>query len=89
MNNEEIAGLPKDLNLERLVAECLRLNADPHNVIALALTEHMRNRAEESGMTMKAQADLAWKLVDKANASQQSIKHTGEVKQEVRLIIEG
>lgn len=89
MNTKQLANMPLGLDLDRLVAECLKIGADPHKVIALALTPEMRAMADESDMTMKAQADLAWKIVDKANASQQAIKHTGEVKQEVRLIIEG
>ena len=89
MSKDDLAGLPKDLSIERLVAACLARNADPHDVIAIALSNEARLDANETGMTLKAQSDLAWKLVDKANPSQSSIKHSGDVKEPVRLIIEG
>lgn len=89
MSKDDLAGLPKDLSLERLVAACLARGADPHDVIAFALTDEARIDAKENGMTLKAQADLSWKLIDKANPSQSSVKHSGDVKEPVRLIIEG
>ena len=89
MSKDDLAGLPKDLSIERLVVACLARNADPHDVIAIALSDEARLDAQETGMTLKAQSDLAWKLVDKANPSQSSIKHSGDVKEPVRLIIEG
>ena len=89
MSKDDLAGLPKDLSIERLVAACLARNADPHEVIAIALSDKARLDQQETGMTLKAQADLAWRLVDKANPSQSSVKHTGDIKEPVRLIIEG
>lgn len=77
MTNDELSKLPKGLELERLMAECLKWNADPHQVIAQALSAQERENAETSGMTMKAQSDLAWKIVDKSNPSQQAISHSG------------
>ena len=67
MSKNDLAGLPKDLSIERLVAACLARNADPHEVIAIALSDEARLDQQETGMTLKAQADLAWRLVDKAN----------------------
>ena len=29
-------------------------------------------------MTLKAQADLSWKIIDKAEPSKQAIKHSGD-----------
>ena len=89
LSNHELAAMPKDLNIDRLIQECSKWGADPHEVIARALTDDARVRAEETGMTMLKQAELAWKLVDKANPSQQAIKHSGDQKEPVRLIIEG
>ena len=59
MTTGEIANFPKDLSLDRIIAECKRVGADPHKVIALALTDEQRVNAQESGMTMKEQANLA------------------------------
>ena len=73
MNTKQLANMPLGLELERLIAECLAVGADPHKVIALALTPEMRDMAETSGMTMKEQAALAWKVVDKANASKKAL----------------
>ena len=73
MNTKQLANMPLGLELERLIAECLAVGADPHKVIALALTPEMRAMAETSGMTMKEQAALAWKVVDKANASKKAL----------------
>lgn len=73
----ELSGLPKEISLERLVSACKRYGADVHDVIAEALTPAMREN-EKSGMTMRAQAELAWKIVDKAEPSQQAVKHSGD-----------
>jgi len=89
MSTEQIAGLPKWLDLDRLAEECKPYGADPIKVLAFALSDLARADAKENGMTLKAQSDIALKLVDKANPSQQSIKHSGDVKEPVRLIIEG
>lgn len=79
MSTSELRALDKlGLSLERIMEECRKWRADPHEVIARALTDEMREQAETSGMTMKAQADLAWKLVDKAEPSKQAVKHSGD-----------
>ncbi len=78
MSKDDLAALPKDLSLERIVAACLKYGADPHEVIAYALTEEARIDAKENGMTLKAQADLSWKIIDKAEPSKQAIKHSGD-----------
>ena len=36
MSKDDLAALPKDLSLERIVAACLKYGADPHEVIAYA-----------------------------------------------------
>ena len=78
MTTEQLAKMPKGLDLDRLMAECEDIGADPHKVIAYALTEMARMDAKENGMTLKAQSDLAWKVVDKANPSQQAVKVGGD-----------
>lgn len=78
MSTDELANLPKGLSLTRIVEACERRGIDPHEVIAIALSEEMRAQAESSGMTMKAQSDLAWKLIDKAEPSKQAVKHSGD-----------
>lgn len=88
MSTSDLAKLPKAISLERLAAACERRGVDIHDVIAQALTPEMQADTT-SGMTMKAQSDLAWKIVDKSEPSQQSVKHSGDKKEPVRLIIEG
>jgi hypothetical protein len=78
MSKDDLAALPKDLSLERLVAACIKRGADPHDVLAIALSDEARLDASETGMTLKAQADLSWKIIDKAEPSKQAIKHSGD-----------
>lgn len=73
-----MSGLPKWLDLDRLAEECKAYNADPLKVLAFALSEEARNKAEKTGMTLKEQASISMRLVDKANPSQQAIKHSGD-----------
>jgi hypothetical protein len=78
MSKDDLAGLPKWLDLDRLAEECKPYGADPIKVLAYALSEEARLDAKENGMTLKAQSDLAFKVVDKANASQTAVKHSGD-----------
>ncbi len=89
MSTEEIKGLPKWLDLARLEEACKPYKADPLKVLAYALSDEAREKAEVTGMTLKEQASISVKLFDKANPSQQAIKHSGDKKEPVRLIIEG
>lgn len=77
MSKEDLAGLPKWLDLDRLAEECKPYGADPIKVLAYALSEAARLDAKTNGMTLKVQSDLAFKVVDKANPSQQAVNHTG------------
>jgi hypothetical protein len=76
------------LDLDRLMEACRKRKADPHDVIARALSEEAEADCDNTGMTLKAQADLAWKLVDKAVPSKRSVEHSGNAKDPVRFIIE-
>ncbi len=83
MTTDELANLPAGLSLTRIVEACEKYRVDPHEVIAIALSDEMRAQAESSGMTMKAQAELAWKLIDKAEPSKRAteakIEHSGSI----------
>ena len=81
-------GKRDDINLDKLAEACERWKVDVHDVIAESLTPEMR-ADKESGMTMARQSDLAWKIVDKLEASKKAIEHSGSEKSPVRLIIEG
>lgn len=85
MSTDELANLPKGLSLTRIMEACERRGIDPHEVIAIALSEDMRQQAESSGMTMKAQADLAWKLIDKAEPSKKALDIDANVKGTVQI----
>jgi len=75
----ELSALEKlGLDLDRLMDACRKRNADPHDVIARALSESAEVDKDNTGMSLKAQADLAWKLIDKAVPSKQSVKHSGD-----------
>lgn len=80
---KHIFGKPvnRSLSIEKLIEECAKVGADPHKVLALALTDQARVDAKETGMTLKEQANIAWKLVDKAEPSKQAIKHSGDDKE--------
>lgn len=80
LSNHELAAMPKTLEIERLIEECERWGADPHAVIAQALTDEARQDSEKTGMTLLKQSDLAWKLVDKANASKKALDIDANVK---------
>lgn len=81
-------GARESINLDKLAEACERWRADVHDVIARALTDEAREEAERTGMTLKAQSELAWKIVDKLEASKKAIEHSGSEKAPVRLIIE-
>ena len=55
MSKEDLAGLPKEISLDRLVEACKARNIDVHQVIAEALSPEMR-LDEKSGMNMREQA---------------------------------
>ncbi len=80
LSNSDLAAMPKTLEIERLIEECEKWGADPHEVIARALTDDARVNAEETGMTLLKQSDLAWKLVDKANASKKALDIDANIK---------
>lgn len=71
----------RSLSIEKLIEACQEYGADPHKVLAMALTDGARDNAKETGMTLKEQANIAWKLVDKAEPSKQAIKHSGDEKE--------
>lgn len=69
----------KTLSIEAIEAECEKLNVDMNRLLALALSDDMRARAQESGMTMKEQAALIMKIRDKEIAQKKDITVTGEL----------
>jgi len=73
------------LDLDRLIEACRKRNADPHDVIARALSEAAEADRENTGMSLKAQADLAWKLVDKAVASKKALDIDANIKGTVQI----
>lgn len=83
MTNAQLAAMPKLLDLERIAEKCEEYGADPADVIAYSLTPEARAQAETTGMTLYRQADLSYRLVDKANASKKALdvdaKVTGTV----------
>lgn len=78
-------GARDKINLDALARACRKRKVDIHAILAEALTESQRENAQESGMNMKAQADLAWKIMDKLEASKKAIEHSGETGMVVTL----
>lgn len=81
MSKEDLAGLPKDISLARLVDACKKRGVDVHDVLARAMTSE--GLAEGSGINERWQADMAWKVIDKAEPSQQAVKHSGDAEDPV------
>jgi len=57
------------INLDVLAQRCAERNVDVNDIIAEALTIELR---EEMGI--RAQADLAWKIMDKLEASKKAVE---------------
>lgn len=70
-------GKRSSINLDALAVECERRNVNINAILALALTDEMRDQADTSGMTMKEQAALSWRIMDKLEASRKAVEITG------------
>lgn len=84
MSKDDLAGLPKEISLDRLVAACKERNIDVHQVIAEALSPEMR-LDEKSGMNMREQARMAWQIIDKAEPSKKSLDIDANVKGDLTI----
>lgn len=80
MTNAELAAMPGLLDLDRIAEKCKERGVDPADVIAYSLTAEAREAAEKTGMNLYRQADLSYKLVDKANASKKALDIDANVK---------
>lgn len=78
-------GARENINLDKLAEACKKRNVDVNDVIARALTEDALKNAKDSGMNEKAQAELAWRIMDKQEASKKAIEHSGDVGMQVVL----
>lgn len=77
----ELSALERmSLSLEGIVKACKRWGADPHEVIARALSAEAEADAERTGMTLREQARLAWNIVDKAEPSRKAYDIDAQVK---------
>jgi len=86
MSKEDLAALPKEISLDRLVEACKAINVDVHQVIAEALSPAMR-LDEKSGMNMREQAKMAWQIIDKAEPSKKSLDIDAKVQGDLRIDI--
>ena len=77
---------PRELSVSKIIEACGKYGVDPNEVIALALTNQARDHAKETGMTLKHQSDLAYKVLDKHEPSKRSIEHSGE--KEIVVVME-
>lgn len=84
MSKDDLAGLPKEISLDRLVEACKARNIDVHQVIAEALSPEMR-LDEKSGMNMREQARMAWQIIDKAEPSKKSLDIDAKVQGDLRI----
>ena len=78
-------GARETINLDELAKACEKRGVNVNDVIARALTDDALQNAKESGMNEKAQAELAWRIMDKQEASKKAVEHTGDVGMQVIL----
>lgn len=77
----ELSALERaSLSLEGIVKACKRWGADPHEVIARALSDEAEQDAERTGMTLREQSRLAWSIIDKAEPSRKAYDIDAQVK---------
>ena len=84
MSKEDLAALPKEISLDRLVDACKKKGIDVHQVIAEALSPEMR-LDEKSGMNMREQARMAWQIIDKAEPSKKSLDLDANIKGDLTI----
>lgn len=84
MSKDDLAKLPKDISLARLVAACKSRGLDVHDVLARAMGPEGLN--EGSGINERWQAEMAWKIIDKSEPSQQAVKHSGDAEEPVVIV---
>ena len=79
MSTSDLAKLPKDISLDRLVEACKRRGADVHDVIARALTDEVLID-EKSGMNIREQAKLAWQILNKVEPDKKALDIDANIK---------
>ena len=62
-------GKRTSINLDILAQRCAERNVDVNDILAEALTPEMRDE-----MGMKGQAELAWRIMDKLEASKKAVE---------------
>lgn len=82
MSKSDLAKLPKDISLDRLVAACKRRGVDVHDVLARAMGPE--GLQEGSGINERWQAEMSWKVIDKAEPS--AVKHSGDSEDPVVIV---
>lgn len=87
MDGRELRNMPKEISLVRLVEACAERGVDIHDVIAESLTIEMREDCEHSGMTMKAQSDLAWRMIDKIEPSKKAIDMNANINGKIEVAV--
>lgn len=81
MSKSDLAGLPKEVSISRLVEACKRRGVDVHEIFARAMSPEALT--EGTGITEKWQGEHAWKVIDKAEPNQQAVKHSGDSEEPV------
>jgi len=83
----ELSALERlGLSLEGIVEACKeRRDADPHKVIAYALSDEARVNREETGMTLREQARLSFDLINKAEPSKKALDIDANIKGTVQI----
>jgi hypothetical protein len=84
MSKDDLAALPKEISLARLVDACKKWNVDVHEVVALALTDAAR-MDESSGINQRIQAQMAWNIIDKAEPSKKSLDVDANIKGDLTI----
>lgn len=89
LSSDELAKVPKGINLDRLLDACEAAGRNPMEIIALALSDEARDQRAETGMTLKEQSKLSMQVIDKVIPDLKAVEHSGSEKKPVRFIIEG
>lgn len=83
MDKSQLAALPKEISLDRLVDACKKRGVDVHDVIARAMTTE--GLSEGSGINERWQANMAWNIIDKAEPSKKSLDVDANIKGDLTI----
>lgn len=87
LSSDELAKVPKGINLDRLLDACEAAGRNPMEIIALALSDEAREQRDQTGMTLREQSRLSWQIVDKAVPTKKALDIDANVKGTLNIAI--